>query len=195
MLAFCDGITLPFLPSSLSVDGRLRLLARQAHRQLASYQKRPRIASDDAKIQHMSSRGAGRVLANQYVMSVERADSILPEHLRTGIDPQGAYRRGANESLQTCGVSSVGRRDALIKQGMYDLGDESKDLAVDFRNVLANVRARGGEFLIGIGGSSEGLWVNASIDASTMDPALVDLWRERFEHMLDNFDGQQKAKL
>ena len=195
MLAFSDGIALPFLPSHLDLDGRIRLLARQAHRQLAAYQKRARLTDDDDAIQYMSSRGAGRVLANQYLSSIERSDLLLPPHLRQGINPQGAYPMRPNHSMQTNGVSSVGRAGSVIQQGMYDITDGGKDFAADFRSITSNVRARDGEFLVGIGGSDVGLWVNASIDASAMDPQLVEQWRTRLEHILDSPDEDVKARL
>ncbi|KAK3071461.1 hypothetical protein LTR53_008578 [Teratosphaeriaceae sp. CCFEE 6253] len=190
MLAFSDGIALPFLSSTLPFDGRLRLLARQAHRQLAAYQKRTRPARAEDEKQYMSSRGAGRVLTNQYIGSIERANMLLPEHLRDSVNPQGAYPARSNLSTQTCGVSSVGRRDAVIKAGMYDVHDESRlaeqgGLVVDYRSINAGVRAREGEFLIGIGGSDDGLWVNVSIDASSIDMELVKVWKERMESILD----------
>jgi len=194
MLAFSDGIALPFLPSYLDLDGRIRLLARQAHRQLAAYQKRTRPIGDDAK-QYMGSRGAGRVLANQYLSSIERADAILPPQLRRGINPQGAYPMRPNNTLQTCGVSSVGRRDAFIKQGMYDVNDEAAEFAADFRDVLANVRARDGEFLVGIAGADDGLHANASLDACSMDPQLVEQWRTRLENILASPEEAHKARL
>jgi len=193
MLAFSDGIALPFLPSHLDLDGRIRLLARQAHRQLAAYQKRARPAGDDAK-QYMSSRGAGRILANQYLSSIERSDALLPPHLRRGVNPQGAYPMRANHSVQTNGISSIGRADAVLKQGMYDLDDESRDFVADFRSITSNVRARDGEFLVGIGGSDVGLWANASIDTCAMDPQLVEQWKMRLEHVLDS-PGAEKARL
>lgn len=71
MLAFSDGIALPFLSARLSVAGRLKLLARQAQRQLSVYQKRlsnvaaAAAGEKDAKKQFLTSRGAGLVLANQ----------------------------------------------------------------------------------------------------------------------------------
>jgi hypothetical protein len=186
MLAFCDGILLPFLPSHLDLDGRLRLLARQAHRQLAVFQKRPNTARGEGGVQYMGSRGPGRLLQIQYVGSLERRDAILPAHLRGGLNPQGAYPMRPNHSLQTCGVSSVGRREALMKPGMYDLNEPGKDFIADFISSFACVRPREGEFLVGVGGSDEGLWLNASIDGSAMDPALVDEWRIRFSTILDD---------
>jgi hypothetical protein len=40
MLAFSDGIVMPFLPSSLPIEGRFKLVAKQANRELRMYQKR-----------------------------------------------------------------------------------------------------------------------------------------------------------
>jgi hypothetical protein len=47
------------------------------------------------------------------------------------------------------------------------------------------VRPRNDEFLIGVGGSDNGLFLNASIDGNSMDPVLVEQWRQRFETILD----------
>jgi len=100
-----------------------------------------------------------------------------------------------NHSTQTNGISSVGRGGAVIARGMYDVSDASKDFVADFRAISSNVRARDGEFLVGIGGSDEGLWANASIDASAMDPYLVEEWRGRLEHILDLPEEADRAKL
>ncbi|KAK3703994.1 hypothetical protein LTR37_014097 [Vermiconidia calcicola] len=195
MLAFCDGILLPFLSSDLDLDGRLRLLARQAHRQLAVYQKRANPKRDDTGIQYMSSTGAGRLLPIQYIGSVERKEFKQPDHLKTGINPQGAYPMRPNMTTQTCGVSSVGRTGALVEAGIYNINDDSKDFVAEHRNVHANVRARDNEFLVGVGGSDEGLWANVSIDASAMDPELVGQWRERFQTILEGDVGELLSKL
>lgn len=197
MLAFSDGISLPFLSSCLPLEGRIRLLARQAQRQLATYQKRAKPKGQDATLQYLTSRGSGLVLANQYLSSVERADSCLPEHLRRSMNPQGAYPARKNPTMQTAGVSSVGNRDALIKGGMFDLNDPRKDFAAEFLDMTASVRAREGEFLVGIGGSSKGLFCTPSVDANKMDPALVERWRHRFETVLceTNDANDKKAKL
>ncbi|KAK5127737.1 hypothetical protein LTR08_004218 [Meristemomyces frigidus] len=195
MLAFSDGIALPFLSASLSLDGRIKLLARQAHRQLSSYQKRPKLNGDEASLHHMSSRGAGRLLAMQYVSSVERSDAMLPAELRKNVNPQGAYPLRPNATTQTCGVSSVGRRDAVIQQGMYDLDKPNAYFVADYRGVHAGVRPREGEFLVGIGGADDGLWASVSIDASAMDPALVLQWRDKLEHILDEDGNEERARL
>ena len=195
MLAFCDGIALPFLPSSLPVEGRLKLLARQAHRQLATYQKR-RPAGAEAELQFMSSRGAGRVIANQYLFGVERSNAAFPEHLRREIDLQGDYPARPNTTRQTNGVSSIGRRDAMIRSGMYDLDDPRQAFVADFSDMKSGVRARDGEFLVGIGGSEKGLGVGVSIDYSGIDPSLVQRWKEKMEEVLDRDDSSgAKARL
>lgn len=186
MLAFCDGILLPFLPSHLDLNGRLRLLARQAHRQLLVYQKRQNPQrGDEGALEYMGSRGPGRLLQAQYIGAIERNDAKLPPHLQSGINPQGAYPPRPNMSTQTCGVSSVGRREALIKPGEFDLEAERKDFVVDYRQSFACVRPRDEEFLVGVGGSDDGLFLNASVDGNANDPALVEEWKRRFETILD----------
>ncbi|KAK5117694.1 hypothetical protein LTR62_005117 [Meristemomyces frigidus] len=204
MLAFSDGIALPFLSKTLPFQGRLRLAARQAHRQLAAFTKRSGVAKADGDVQFMLSRGAGRVLQTQYVNSVERSDAMLPQELRSGVEPQGAYPPRPNGSNQTCGVSSVGR-NPWLKRGMYDLhipaqsigdgGGGEGEFVADFRRSYSCVRAREGEFLVGIGGSDEGLWANISIDASTVDLELVGVWREKILRVLEDKEVVVAAKL
>jgi hypothetical protein len=135
MLAFCDGISLPFLPSTLDLGGRIRLLTKQAHRQLAAFQKRKQPADSEAKLEYMGTRGAGRMLANLYISGVSRIDAVLPESLRRGLEVQTAYPPRPNMSVQTCGVSSVGWRGAVIWRGMYDLDVEGKAFVADFRDL------------------------------------------------------------
>lgn len=195
MLAFSDGISLPFLPSNLDLEGRLRLLIRQAHRQLMAYQKRVNPKADTSGLEYMSSRGAGRILATQYVGSIERLEMRAPEEIRRGLNPQGEYPMRPNMSMQTCGVSSIGRRQSMITQGVYDLDDPSKDFVADYRNIYASVRPRDGEFLVGCGGSEDGLWVNATIDGNANDPALVEQWRVRFEAALEEDNAERLSKL
>ncbi|KAI5369549.1 Putative chloramphenicol acetyltransferase-like domain superfamily [Septoria linicola] len=187
MLAFSDGISLPFLSSDLSVAGRLRLLARQAQRQLSAYQKRPKAAGAEATRQFLTSRGAGLVLANQYLYGIERAQSMLPEHMRT-IKVQGEYPARQNPTQQTCGVSSVGNRDLQISSGVYDLSKTEMDFVADFRGLSASVRARDGEFLVGISGTKGGLFSLPSIDMSMLDPALVEAFKHRFESILEDIE-------
>ena len=195
MLAFSDGIALPFLQSNLDLDGRLRLLISQAHRQLAAYQKRPNPKDKNAELQYMGSRGTGRILATQYVSSIERVEVQMPEQFRRGLNPQGEYSMRQNMSMQTCGVSSVGRRENVIRRGTHNLNDESKDFVADYRKIYATVRPRLDEFLVGVGGDEDGLWVDGSIDGNAMDPAFVEEWRKRFEDILEGEDSGRESKL
>ena len=114
MLGFSDGIDLPFLPSNLNLDGRLRLLIRRAHRQLMAYQKRDNPGLTKAGLQYMGSRGAGRMFSTLYVSCIDRMEERVPkdmqtEHMHLGINPQGAYPSRLNMSAQTCGVRYVYR--------------------------------------------------------------------------------------
>ena len=195
MLAFCDGILLPFLPSDLDFEGRLRLLARSAHRQLGVFQKRKGgIRSVKEGAEFWGSRGPGRLLQIQYLGSLERQDVKRPTHMQSGLNPQGAFPARQNATMQTCGVSSVGRREALIKPGEFDLEEMGgKEFVADFRACFATVRPRDGEFLVGCGGSDLGLWLNASCDGCAMDPALMDEWTARWASVLD-VEGMGKGR-
>jgi hypothetical protein len=200
MLAFSDGIELPFLPSYLPLESRLKLLAKRAQKQLAVYQKRERLPSsdDEGAFYYMGSRGPGRMLQTQYLGSLERANEKIPAEFRSGANnnPQGAYPMRPNATMQTCGVSSVGRRDAFIGPGMYDvkslLGSE-KDFVADFKDIDAAVRARDGEFLIGVWGTESGLGLTVSADASTLDPDLMGAWQVRLGEIFKEM-GESERK-
>jgi hypothetical protein len=196
MLAFSDGIELPFLPSDLPLESRIRLLARQAQKQLAVYQKRERLTTDAERFYYMGSRGPGRMLQTQYVSSLERSNEKIPLELRAGNGkgPQGDYPMRPNATTQTCGVSSVGRRDALIGPGMYDVHaklGEGREFAADFRDIQAAVRVRDGEFLIGVGSAEDGLWLAVSADASNLDPILMGEWRARLEEIFQEMESEE----
>lgn len=77
---------------------------------------------------------------------------------------------------------------------MFDLSDPSKDFAADFQDLTASVRAREGEFLVGAGGSKGEIFGTVSADISTMDVELVEKWRHRLTHVLDEV-GIGEAKL
>lgn len=181
MLAFSDGILLPFLPSSLDLDGRLRLLAKAAQRQLAVYQKRSPVRADHDGLQYMSSRGAGRMLAIQYLSSFERCELLLPVEKRKGSNPQGGYEMRPNLTRQTCGVSSTGRRAPLNA----DVVRSNVDFVATAEDIQPSVRPREGEFLIGIAGTDAGIGTFISVDDSSMDPELVNAWLHRFETILE----------
>ncbi|GAB7352660.1 hypothetical protein MBLNU459_g3025t1 [Dothideomycetes sp. NU459] len=197
MLAFSDGILLPFLPSTLDFDGRFRLLVRQAHRQLGLYQKRPKAQVADP-LAHMGSRGAGRVISMNYIAAVERLRAKLPEHLRDSLgthNPQGQLAVTPNGSLATCGVSSIGR--TTWRAGEYDVGAplrEGEDgFVADYRRSRQNVRARDGEFLVGIMGEGDCIHANVSFDGNALDEDMVKEWKFRMENMLAG--GPERAKL
>lgn len=220
MLSFSDGVVLPFLPSSLGLEGRIKLLVRSAHRQLFRYQKKsflptttvPGTTNTDGKVRVVASltTSPARMIATNYIAAVERTEAKLPPEARSGLNPQGELGVRPNPGLATCGVSSVGRFSDELRAGRFDVGDEAgggglegeeeKDRGVfvaDLRELKQNVRAREGEFLVGIGGDDQGVWANVSYDASTMDEALVQKWRERMVTLLeeDDSDGQARAML
>lgn len=91
--------------------------------------------------------------------------------------------------MQTCGVSSVGLRDRLIQGGAFNLNNPEKEFVADFQDLIASVRAREGEMLVGAGGTNGSIFVAASVDMSTMDAELVSRWRHRFEHVLDETEA------
>jgi hypothetical protein len=197
MLAFSDGVVLPFLSQSLDLKTRFKVLVRQAHRQLALYQKRVK-AEDADSILSMGSRGAGRVIAMNYIGATERLRAKLPEHLRDSLgnhSPQGELLAASNGSMATCGVSSVGR--SAWRKGEFDvdgqIGEGEDAFVADYRFSKQNVRARDGEFLVGVWGDDEGIAANVSYDGNAIDERLVDEWRLRMENML--VDEGEKARL
>jgi len=210
MLAFSDGISLPFLPSSLPLAGRFRLLARQAHRQLIVYQKRPR-TPEQLKSLGIGPRSPSQLLPGNYLGMVERTEAMLPSHQRRHDEKgneifglQGAYPARRSDTGQTCGVSSVGDRTRFLTQGLVDLDavkEEDKEgggvFKVDFRDVLAAVRVRDGEFLVGSSGDDEGLHFAASSDGNANDEEKVHEWmkvvREMFEGDSEEIDGSGVA--
>jgi hypothetical protein len=188
MLAFSDGVVLPFLPSSLDLETRFKVLVRQAHRQLGLYQKRAKAEEVDS-IAYMGSRGAGRVIAMNYVGAMERLRSKLPEELRHTLGshgPQGELTAAQNGSMATCGVSSVGRSG--WRQGEFDvdgeLGEGEDAFVADYRSSKQNVRARDGEFLVGVWGDDNGIAANVSYDGNAIDGDMVREWQHRMENLL-----------
>jgi hypothetical protein len=188
MLAFSDGVVLPFLPSSLDLETRFKVLVRQAHRQLGLYQKRAKAEEVDS-IAYMGSRGAGRVIAMNYVGAMERLRSKLPEELRHTLGshgPQGELTAAQNGSMATCGVSSVGRSG--WRQGEFDvngeLGEGEDAFVADYRSSKQNVRARDGEFLVGVWGDDDGIAANVSYDGNAIDEDMVREWQNRMENLL-----------
>lgn len=207
MLAFSDGVILPFMSSSLDLDARIRLLARSAQRQLSRYQKRAEGGTSIAAavaaagregerarmLEYMGARGAGRVIATNYLDTIERAHDRVPgSERRRRLSYVDSLPKQGNLSLGTCGVSSVGRVSAEMRPGNYDLsrplmrGDDGEGVLVaDFRESRMNVRARDGEFLVGVWGDDDHIAANVSYDACAIDPALAELWKQRMESILE----------
>ena len=179
MLAFSEGVVLPWLPVDLDVEGRFKILCRRAHEGLKSYQKGLR-----DQVEGLDSHSPLRLLANGYLGAIERS----------GIDVQGAYAARSLAGAATCGVSSVGSVRAFLHQGMYPLEkNTNKDFVVDFRAVRHGVRARENEFLVACAGHGDGtLHFGASYDATAMDDAMVRLWREMMQSILE---PEQQPKL
>lgn len=188
MLAFSDGVVLPFLPSSLDLETRFKVLVRQAHRQLGLYQKRVKAEEQDS-IAYMGSRGAGRVIAMNYIGAMERLRSKVPEELRHSLgnhSPQGELTATQNGSMATCGVSSVGRSG--WRRGEFDvdseLGEGEDAFVADYRSSKQNVRARDGEFLVGVWGDDDGIAANVSYDGNAIDEDVIREWQNRMENLL-----------
>lgn len=187
MLAFSDGVVLPFLPSDLDLDGRIRLLIHTAQRQLSRYQKRPRERTIQNAVQYMGARGAGRVVPMNYLDIIERTNNRVPESMRMNLEYEKHLPKQANPTLATCGVSSVGRANPHLQPGRYDLKRPlgENELVVDPREVKMNVRPRDGEFLVGISGTDNSVQAGVSYDACAIDPKWAQKFVERVETLLD----------
>jgi hypothetical protein len=183
MLAFSDGITLPFLPSDPDLEGRIRLLGKQAHRQLRQYQKRPRSLAGEVQL---GSRSPTQLIPLLYLNTMEYLERKSQPGRRRGWAIQGAYP-ARQSSLATCGVSSVGDRGSIISSGKYDTGKlpPPGELVADFRNLETTVRARDGEFLVGVVGDKDRLRFGVSYDGCGIDPDLADEWKTIIETILD----------
>lgn len=189
MLAFSDGITLPFMPSYISIEGRFKILGRLAQKQLSQYQKRRRTA----EVVGLGSRNPNQLIPALYLGSVERLETKTRPHLKTGIDPQGKYSASQGTTLATCGVSSVGDRRDLIRSGKYDVHKklEEGEVVCDYRDNQTCVRVREGEFLVGASGDGEMMRFEASCDGCAMDMKRVGEWIEWMEGALD---GEAEGK-
>jgi hypothetical protein len=80
---------------------------------------------------------------------------------------------------------------------MYDVKaalGEGREFVADFKDIQSAVRVRDGEFLIGVGGAEDGLWVAVSADSSNLDPVLMGEWRTRLEEVFREMEEQEKQK-
>lgn len=184
MLAFSDGVSLPFLPSDLPFEGRFKVLGRLAHKQLRQYQKRKRSAEEEI---HMGSRSPSQLLPLLYLSTLDRMEArAKPEH-KAGFNTQGAYPPTESATMATCGISSVGDISGLLASGKVDISTipEGKDLVADYRGLGSVVRARVGEFLVGSAGDKDYLGYTVSYDGCAIDPERVKDWEYTMENCLD----------
>lgn len=191
MLAFSDGVVLPFLSSTLDLDGRIKVLVRSAQKQLSRYQKRPVSNTASGMLEYMGPRGAGRVVPMNYLGAVERKISKLPKHLQVPVEYQKHLPNQPNPTLATCGVSSVGKTHPGLGPGQYDLTrplEKEGDLIADLQDIRFGVRPRDGEFLVGVLGTDESISAGVSYDACAIDSAWAEVWKEKFETILGGSD-------
>ncbi|KEF60667.1 uncharacterized protein A1O9_02228 [Exophiala aquamarina CBS 119918] len=184
MLAFSEGIALPFLTRDLDIEGRFRLLGKQAHRQLRQYQKRPRDAPAKAML---GSKSPEQLLPMLYLATMERLESKSEQGRKRGWNIQGEYPAKMGSTLATCGVSSVGPRGSIIASGKFNTREliEGHDIAADFRELHTTVRARDGEFLVGAVGDNGILKFGVSYDGCAIDPILAEEWKQVMETILE----------
>ncbi|KAK5955251.1 hypothetical protein OHC33_003933 [Knufia fluminis] len=196
MLAFSDGVTLPFLLRDLDFAGRFRLLGRLAHRQLRQYQKRKRSVEEEV---HLGSRSPSQLIPALFCSTLERMEGRMDEGMKAGVNVQGAYPARASPTLATCGISSVGDVSAILTPPKVNLDEdlpEGKDMVAEFKGMASVVRPRDGEFLVGAIGDPEHLGFLAAYDANAIDPARAAEWKRLMEKMLDrDVFGEVQAKL
>lgn len=189
MLAFAEGIVLPFLPASLPAARRFRLAAATANRELRVYQKRRGAAGAAGGLDRYAP---GRLLATGYLSQIERVEAKLPAGRTLGLgNPQGELAASGGFAA-TCGVSSVGSLKDYFRPGEYDLTDETKDFIVDYRGLRMGVRAREGEFLVGSSTDAEGrVGFGVSYDMNAIDRESAELWARTITGLLETSDGSK----
>lgn len=183
MLAFSDGVTLPFLPRDLDFVGRFRLLGRLAHRQLRQYQKKKKSLEEEI---HLGSRSPSQLIPALFCSTLERMEGRVPEGQKAGVTVQGNYPARAGPSLATCGISSVGDVSALLTPPAVNLDESTKkDIVAELKGMGSTVRPRDGEFLVGAIGMPTHLGFGVSYDANAIDPDKAREWKRIMESILD----------
>ena len=187
---------MPFLSSSLPVEGRFKLVAKHANRELRVYQKRKLKGKEmEGTPGILDKYSPGRLLATGYIAQVERVEAKLPPSRRTASwsNPQGSLPPSTAGFGATCGVSSIGSLAAFFKHGTYDLRNLSeKDFAADFQRVKMGVRARENEFLVGSSTSAEGIVeFGVSYDLNAISEEMVELWKSIIEGLLEVGEGER----
>jgi hypothetical protein len=189
MLAFSEGIVMPFLPSHLPLEGRFRLVAKHANRELRVYQKR--LKDPSLRIASFDKHSPGRLLATGYLAQIERVEAKLPEEWRKGYDPQGGLKARVGQYGATCGVSSVGSTAAFFRPGEYDLNNMGdSDFVADYRGLRMGVRAREYEFLVGSSTDAEGIvGFGVSYDQNAISAEAAEKWAVTISDLLEREDG------
>jgi hypothetical protein len=189
MLAFSEGIVMPFLPSTLPVEGRFKLVASHANRELRVYQKR--LKDNSRSLGNFDKHSPARLLATGYLAQMERVEAKMPEERRTGFTPQGELKPMLGQYGATCGVSSVGSLKAFFRSGEYDLNDtKDKDFVADYRGLKMGVRARDNEFLIGSSTDATGcVGFGVSYDENAISQEAAHKWAETISGLLEPESG------
>lgn len=185
MLAFSDGIIMPFLPSSLPVEKRFRLVAKHANRELRVYQKR--LKEGSGTLGSFDKHSPARLLATGYLAQLERVEAKLPEERRTGFTPQGELKPRMGQYEATCGVSSVGSLKAFFRPGEFDVNNaQGKDFVADYRGLKMGVRARDNEFLIGSSTDANGVvGFGVSYDENAISQEVAQKWAQTISDLLE----------
>ncbi|CAI6286157.1 unnamed protein product [Periconia digitata] len=214
MLAFSEGIVMPYLPSSsssaLPIETRFKAVAKCANAELKTYQKR-RPAGH--------SQGSGtagtildphdptRLLATGYIGRLERMALLFPASSPQGSVfptppsapalPQSSVNgeEAPPPARATCGVSSIGSTSQWLRRGDYSLEHPLRgvNFAADFRNIKQGVRAREGEFLIGCTTNDQGrVEFGVSYDWSGIGEEMAERWRDVVEGLLE--DGRKAGR-
>lgn len=190
MLAFSEGIVMPFLPSSLPIEGRFKLIAAHANRALRMYQKRAK-GNLTGLLGPLNPHDPARILANAYISAIERSDARLPKDMKFGVQPQGSLEPPAFQFRATCGVSSIGSTVQWLAPGRYSLsrignGEDTQDFVADFRDFRQGVRARDDEFLVGSSSDAEGcIRFGVSFDESAISSEMAERWRYVVENLME----------
>ncbi|KAI0395658.1 hypothetical protein F5Y17DRAFT_182575 [Xylariaceae sp. FL0594] len=210
VLAFSPGISLPFLSSKLDLEGRFKLLARQASRQLAVYQKRekvPRSDSSSAVVEtqqealYMGLRGPGRLIASNYIDGVERMRELLgPDHHHSVPSPQGVYPAPVfHMSQTTCQVSSIGKVDFSAVRRRRRADDDQEDpgesgggvVVASLESLMNTVRARDTEFAVATLSDAGIMQAEVSFDANVIDEDAVPAFLETMAMLLEEEPGPE----
>jgi hypothetical protein len=128
MLAFSDGLALPFLPPAAgSVEQRLRLLCASATRQLRKVKESKIDAGDSAAESKEDARkrrvAAQLTMAWNYIDTVDRIEQRLPEERWTvgnmAAVAEALTGKPPKPRKATCGVSSLGNLEKVLDGELF----------------------------------------------------------------------------